>query len=248
MTQNTKITIPSPADVHTFLKMLLETTPQFRLEGDYALGNTQYSIDESFGTKDEIDEHFHNEIFAPIQEHINETMCNDPEVKEACIEEWNDYTDEKPWNELDEDEQEEALDEYVVENYCDSNSIDEHIQLHWYDLHEVLKACLVECDDEDDEVELLEEDDECNEYLSDGLIKFDDGRVGVIVGEPKLELVLPRVDKDIFYGTSHTINPEVALILDVLIDGNIVKHTAWSQDWEVLFDGTFHKANFSSCM
>ena len=243
------ITIPSEADLHAFFKSLLNTVPRYRMEGTYTVGDTTHELNEAFETKEDVFHHYQAEIYTEVSEHTYDAMCADPEVKEACVEDWNDCLfddDDKPWNDLDEDEQEEAFEDFVIENYCDVNCIDEDIDVHMYDYHKVLEECMDWWDAEDDEA--MDDNSGC-EYLSDGLIKYNDGTVGVMMSSPKLTIVDECLDDDHLYGRNHKYELEVAFVCDVLIDGHIITHRFWSKDFTdiQLTSEDYQKLNWHSC-
>ena len=240
-------TIPSEADLHAFFQTLLNTVPRYRLQGSYDLGNTSHKVDESFETREDVFDHYQEEIFREVYEHIYDSFYNDPKAKELCIKEWDHWSDPKPWNQLDEDEQDDALDEFVIETYCDFPSIHEDINVHYYDYHKVLEECMAWLDDEDDEVIPMTEDDAGCEYFPDGLIKYPDGIAGMMMSKPKLQIVEIYINEDNFYKQNHKVELEVALVCDVLIDGNIVSHKVWSQDF-TLSSGDCLKLDWHGCI
>ena len=217
---------PNQKEVIDFLQTYKSNNKQYIVTGDYEeTPNKTVSITVQSDSIDEVHQEYMS-AFEEVQESIYETESADPQVRDLCAE---DYGEE--WEEMDEDEREEAISDWVIEMYCDSNAIDERIELCYHDCHKVIQEIIDWDIEEDDWTE--------NEQPEDGLIMLDEG-AAMVVSEPQLKITEYTVD---IWTPSGGGTPEVEVgvvleyCVDVLIDGEVCSYALYTKDFELEGEG-----------
>jgi len=213
---------PNKNEVINFLTSQFINNHQYMVTGEYEeTPNKTVAIQLTTHSLDAVHQEYMN-AFEAVQEGIYERECADQYTRDAVESQY----DEATWEEMDEDERDEVIGDYVIEEYCDSNAIDERIDLVYHDFHKVIQA-LIDWDLEEDEWTE-------NELPEDGLIMIDD-KAAMVVSEPQLQFT--DYDVDVWTPAHGERSLEATITMeycvDVLIDGEVCSYPLYTKDFEL---------------